>query len=424
MTRFALRLLALLATATAALAAEPSRGKYLATAGDCVVCHTVSEGEPFAGGQKMATPLGAIYSTNIPPDRETGIGDWTFEDFDRAMRTGVARDGRRLYPAMPYPSYARLTDGDMRALYAYFLDEVAPVRRWNTEPDIPVPLNARWPLAIWTLVGGGDAFRLDPRFDAEWNLGAYLVQGLGHCGACHTPRGWLFQEKSLDERGGSYLAGGDLDHWSSPNLRNDLNTGLGRWTREEIAEYLKTGRNRFGSAFGPMRDVVTYSTGKMSDTDIAAMAKYLKSLSPSIDRARPIFVYDARTAADLAARRFDAPGAATYVRQCASCHGEDGMGGGGLPPLAGNPAVLDPDPTSLLNVVLNGASALATKSGAAGDAMPQFRGLLGDAEIAAVVGFARSSWGNRAAAPAADAVAKLRAATSPGDERTVIRFMR
>jgi len=309
-------------------------------------------------------------------------------------------------------------------LYDFFLASVAPVRARNTPSEIAAPWNQRWPLAAWNLVGAGAPFRPDPAFDDEWNRGAYLVQGPGHCGACHTPRGWLYQEKGLDEKSGAFLSGAYIDGWSAPNLRGDLNSGLGRWTSEEIAEYLKTGGNRFGSAFGSMRDVVAYSTRWLTDEDAKAIAKYLKSLSPSIDRARPVWVPDARALGALAARKFDQPGAATFTRQCASCHGLDGAGGGGLPPLAGNPAVLDQDASSLINIVLNGAPALEAEPARSGGAMPQFRTFLSDRDLADVVTFVRSAWGNHAP-PATDAqVAALRTATTLGGERTLIRRMR
>ena len=233
----------------------------------------------------------------------------------------------------------------------------------------------------------------------------------------------LLQERGLDERSGAFLAGGALDNWSSPNLRGDLNTGLGRWTQDEIAEYLKTGRNRHGAAFGPMADVVNYSTSKLTDEDRLAIAKYLKSLSPSIDRARPVWVRDDRDEQMLLSRRFDGPGAATYVRQCASCHGADGASDGGLPALAGNPAVLDDDPTSLINIVLNGAP---TREGeeAGVAAMPQFRSFLSDRDIADVISFVRDGWGNRARPATQAEVAALRSATAGGAERVIIRQMR
>jgi mono/diheme cytochrome c family protein len=409
---------------TAALAQGLSKGEYLARASDCVVCHTLPEGRPYAGGLKMNTPVGAIYTTNITPDAETGIGRYSLEEFERAVRKGVARDGHRLYPAMPYPSYARLTDEDVRALYDFFMKEVKPVRQRPTPNDLAWPMTMRWPLAMWNWIGtDAGPFRPDDRFDAAWNRGAYLVQGPGHCGACHTPRGFAFQEKALDDRSGAFLAGGNLDNWSAPNLRNDLNTGLGRWTEEDVAKFLKTGQNRYGTAFGTMRDVVNYSTRFMSDEDVASIAKYLKSLSPSIDRTQPVWVYDNRTTEALTARRFETPGAATFQRQCASCHGSDGKGGGNLPALAGNPAILDPDGTSLINIVLNGAHPLDPEGLPEADWMPQFRTFLSDKDVADVVSFIRSGWGNRAAAVSPAAVEKLRKETALG-ERTVILHMR
>jgi hypothetical protein len=417
--------IATMAMATGSAGAqELSKGEYLSRASDCVVCHTLPEGRPYAGGLKMSTPAGVIYTTNITPDPETGIGRWSYEDFERAVRKGVGKDGQRLYPAMPYPSYARLTDQDMRSLYDFFMKEVKPVRQRPTPNELTWPYNMRWPLAAWNWLGTDDGtYKPDAGFDAEWNRGAYLVQGPGHCGACHTPRGFALQEKALSESSGAFLAGGNLDNWSAPNLRNDLNTGLGRWTEEDLAQFLKTGSNRYGTAFGTMRDVVNYSTRYLSDADVKAMAKYIKSLSPSIDRTQPVWVYDNRTTEALAARKFDAPGAATFQRQCASCHGSDGKGGGGLPALAGNPAILDPDGTSIINVVLNGAHPLDPEGLPEADWMPQFRTFLNDKDIADVVSFVRTSWGNRAAAVTAADVAKLRKDTELG-ERTVILQMR
>ena len=420
----ALAIAALSVPIAGACGQELSKGEYLARASDCVVCHTLPEGRPYAGGLKMNTPVGVIYTTNITPDPETGIGRYSYEDFERALRKGVGRNGQRLYPAMPYPNYARLTDADVRHLYDFFMKEVKPVRQRDTPNELAWPMNMRWPMAMWNWVGtDAGPFKPDERFDATWNRGAYLVQGPGHCGACHTPRGIASQEKALDERSGAFLAGGNLDNWSAPNLRNDLNTGLGRWSEEELAQYLRTGQNRYGTAFGTMRDVVNFSTRYLSEDDTAAIARYLKSLSPSIDRTQPVWVYDRRTADALEARRFDVPGAATYQRQCASCHGSDGKGGGGLPALAGNPAILDPDGTSLVNIVLNGAHPLDPEGLPEADWMPQFRTFLSDKDIAEVLTFVRSGWGNRAPTIAVADVENLRKATALG-ERTVILHMR
>src|SRR5215469_11026336 len=241
------------ATANAQQTAAPSsKGEYIARAGDCIACHSVRGGKAFAGGLRMGTPMGVIYSTNITPDPDTGIGNYSLADFDRAVRAGVAKDGHRLFPAMPYPSYAKISDEDVQALYVFFMKEVPPVKQANKPSDV-----SRWPLAFWNAIyrpKGVYAARADR--DAAWNRGAYLVEGLGHCGACHTPRGWLLQEKALDDRSGDYLQGAELDGWSAPNLRGDLRTGLGGWSQDEVVAFLKSGHNDKGVAFGSMLDVV------------------------------------------------------------------------------------------------------------------------------------------------------------------------
>src|SRR6266481_5362141 len=255
----------------------PSPGEYLARAGNCVVCHTVPGGRPFAGGLKMATPGGVIYSTNITPDKDTGIGSYTLEDFGRAVRQGIAKDGHRLYPAMPYPSYAKINDEDIRSLFDFFTKEVTAVSRRNEPSELAWPLSMRWTLALWSaFMGDSRVYRAEPQSGFEWNRGAYLVQGLGHCGACHTRRGWAFQEKALDQTQSGYLSGNQLDNWSASDLTGDHNTGLGRWTEKDIVDFLKVGRNRHGAAFGTMVDVINNSTQYLSDADLSAIARYLK----------------------------------------------------------------------------------------------------------------------------------------------------
>ena len=241
------------------------RGEYLARAGDCVACHTNGhKGTPFAGGLSMMTPIGAIYSTNITPDKEHGIGNYTFEEFDDAVRKGVRKDGTTLYPAMPYPSFARVTEEDMRAMYAYFMHGVKPVAQANRDVDIPWPLSMRWPLAIWRGMFAPDPQAFVAKADADPVIerGRYLVEGLGHCGACHTPRALTMQEKALsNDESDKFLAGSSapIDGWEATSLRGENREGLGTWSEAELSEFLKTGRNDKSVVFGGMSDVVEHS---------------------------------------------------------------------------------------------------------------------------------------------------------------------
>jgi alcohol dehydrogenase (quinone), cytochrome c subunit len=401
------------------------KGEYVARAADCVACHSVPSGKAFAGGLKMGSPLGVIYTTNITPDPETGIGTYTLEDFGRAVRHGVAKDGHRLYPAMPYPSYAKMTDEDIHALYDFFMKEVPPVVQRNRPDEIPSYLSFRWPLAIWNFVfTDGASYRAKSEHDAQWNRGAYLVQGAGHCGACHTPRGYAFQETALDESSPNFLSGAILDEWSAPNLRENTNTGLGGWSQADLFTFLKTGHNRDGTAFGSMTDVINNSSPFLTDDDLNAMAAYMKSL-PAVGANQAAYAYDAATATKLRAATFDQTGAAIYSTQCVFCHLDDGKGFSPyLPPLAGNPTVLDANASSLINIVLNGSWPLVVKGIPDAYRMPQFRVLLNDKQIADVVTFIRNGWGNHGAAVAAGEVASMRQTTDPTSDRIVILKMR
>jgi mono/diheme cytochrome c family protein len=388
-----------------------SKGEYLARAGDCVVCHTGPGERPFSGGLRMSTPLGDIYTTNITPDKETGIGDYSFDDFERAMRHGVAKDGHHLYPAMPYPSYAKVSKDDLRALYAFFMESVPPASRKNSPTEIRWPLNMRWPIRIWDKVfTGPQDFTPDPAHDATWNRGAYLVQGLGHCGSCHTPRGIFFQEKALNEQRAAYLSGGNLDDWFASSLRSDPDYGLQRWSTDDIAGFLKTGHNRHATAFGTMIDAINNSTQYLSDADLTAIATYLKSLPAN------------ETTVEAAN---SPPTDKAYIQQCAACHLADGKGHAPyIAPLAANPAVMDPDPSSLINITLNGSSRVVVEGMPDAYRMPQFRVLLNDEQIAEIVSFIRSSWGNKGGPVTADQVAKIRANSSAASDAVVILKMR
>ena len=424
--RFALALIVGTTVASAAQAASApdliAEGEYLARVGNCISCHSTVDGKPFAGGLKMAVPhLGVIYTTNITPDKKYGIGNYTFEDFERAMRHGVAKDGHMLYPAMPYPSYAKTSDDDLRALYAFFMESVPAADVPNKPSEIPAPLNMRWPLKIWNLVFlPHTAYTPDGTKDAKWNRGAYLVEGLGHCGACHSPRGVAFQEKGLTAHDKQFLAGAELDYWDASDLRGDSSAGLGHWSESDTATFLKTGHNNFGSAFGTMIEVVNNSTQYMTDNDIGAIATYLKSLSPA---GTPTMVATAGEQKTVAANAVGA-GADIYARNCASCHGFEGEGHAPyLPPLAGNPTTVDGNATSLINVALNGSARIVLHGMPDAYRMPQFRVLLNDRQLADVLTFIRSDWGHGAPGVTEQKIKALRAVTDPASDDIIILRM-
>ncbi len=381
------------------------RGEYLARMGDCVACHTSKGGTPFAGGLPMATPIGTIYSTNITPDKETGIGDYSFEDFDKAVRQGIAKNGQTLYPAMPYPSYAVVTEDDMRALYAYFIQGVPAIKQENKETEIIWPLSMRWPLSIWRGLFAPDV--VSPiktpesigNEDAILARGRYLVEGLGHCGACHTPRSITMQEKALNESEGSeFLSGSDapIDGWIATNLRGDKRTGLGSWSEKELTDFLRTGRNDRTAVFGGMTDVVEHSLQYLTPEDATAIARYLKSL-PAKDPTEQTFETDETVAKALWKGDDSKKGAALYVDNCAACHRTDGSGYTRFfPELKGNPTLLSDDATSLIHIVLTGDTLPGVKGAPTSITMPPFGWRLNDQQVTDVVNFIRTSWGNNA----------------------------
>lgn len=414
-------------SAAQAQAAGISHGEYVARLGNCVACHSTPEGDPLAGGLKMAVPmLGNIYATNITPDQQNGIGAYSFEEFDRVMRTGVARDGHRLYPAMPYPSYAKMSEQDMRALYDFLMNEVQPSSQANLPEEIEGIRDVRWAMGIWNvLTVDGDPYVPDSNQSDSWNRGAYLVQGLGHCGACHTPRGLMMQEKALDEGGSDFLSGAPLDHWMASSLNGDVNSGLGRWEAADVAEFLKTGHNKFGTAFGTMVEVINNSTRHMSDADLQGMADYLKSLPAQAESNAAPYTASNAEAEQLVGLDFSKTGSRTYYEYCSNCHVTSGAGYYPYqPPLAGNPVVMDRDPSSLINITLNGSLRVFTGQGPDVNDMPYFRTLLSDQQIADTLTFIRSSWGNNAAPVTAAEVAVIREATDPtrNDDIFVLRM--
>ncbi|MEL4015923.1 c-type cytochrome [Dryocola clanedunensis] len=405
-----LSLLALATLCSAAAHSEPTTsGQELAAAGDCIACHTAASGKPFAGGLKMSTPVGAVYSTNITPDKQTGTGEYSYDDFVKAVRGGVAKDGHNLYPAMPYTSFSKISDADMHSLYDYFMHQVKPVNQANKDTDIPWPLSMRWPLSMWNMVFHDDnVFQPDKGQSEQWNRGAYLVQGLGHCGSCHTPRGIGFQEKALDQHDDAWLTGGTLEDWHAPDLTGNAREGLGKWSEQEIVQFLKTGHTDSSAAFGSMSDVVVDSTQHLSEGDLKAIAVYLKSLKSSDPKAVAPKA-DTATAAALTKGDMSRPGAQEYMDNCAACHRIDGQGyAKTYPALAHNSVVLSNDPSSLISVVLRGGTTPVTKDATTGLAMPDFAWRLDDQQMANLLTFVRSGWGNNAPAVTAGQVKDIR----------------
>lgn len=393
---------------------EPSqalidKGEYLARLGDCTSCHTSDPKHPFAGGLAFNLPIGTIYSPNITPDVKDGIGSYTLQDFDNAVRYGVRKDGKSLYPAMPYPDYSIIKEEDIEALYAYFMHGVKPEAIANHAENISWPLSMRWPLTAWRILYSPTPVPFDDASykDPEISRGAYLVQGLGHCSSCHTPRGLALNEEGYDESNPHFLSGSNepVDGWMPINLRGDDITGLGRISAEDLAMLLWTGRSEHNAVFGGMREVVDNSLQYATKEDITAMAKYLKTLPP-VNPQNPPYVYDEATHKALAAGDDSARGASVYLDSCAACHRTDGLGYAEVfPALAGNPAVQDPSPLSLIKIISHGSTLHGTKHAVTTYVMPDELGTrLNEQDIADVVTFIRTSWGNQGKAVSVEEV--------------------
>ncbi|WP_196258663.1 cytochrome c [Pelagibacterium limicola] len=372
------------------------RGRYLATAGNCVACHTdiENDGIPFAGGRGLETPFGIIYSQNLTPDDETGIGHWTRDDFYRAMNEGVDRHGEHLYPAFPYVYFTIVTREDVDAIYEY-LRTLEPVQSVVPENELPFPLDVRQSLLGWkTLFFEEAEFVPDPDQSEVWNRGRYLVDGLGHCGACHTGKNALGGDQE-DE----YLRGGTLENWYAPNIRGGLNGGISHWEIEDIVDFLGVGRARHTAPMQRMGEVVGLSTQYLTEGDLEAIAVYLKSLD---DRAPEV-------PDPVDEDRYQA-GKAIYFDNCAACHAADGSG---VPyifaPLDGSNKVTAEDPSTMLRVILGGAKAEPTDLAPGPLAMPPFAWKLTDEQIADLASYMRQAWSNSAGAISPDAVADMRA---------------
>jgi mono/diheme cytochrome c family protein len=377
---------------------EIQRGRYLAITSDCVSCHTVPGGRPFAGGRPIETPFGNIVAPNITPDLETGIGAWSEGAFDAAVRKGVRPNGARLYPAMPYNAYTKMSRDDVRAIRAY-LNSVDPVRNAVIADTLPFPFNIRATMRIWdALYFQQGEFKPDPSKSAEWNRGAFLVDGPAHCGACHTPKTLLG-----GDRADLYLQGAYLQGWSAPDITNDKRTGLGNWSEQDIASYLKTGHNGITAATGPMAEAVSLSTSHMTDADTQAIASYLKSL-PGKDGSDTPLPADSATMSS---------GNAIYRDQCSACHGIEGKGIAKLfPSVASSSMVRSNDPTTVIRIVLRGARSVATSAEPTAPGMPSYGWQLDDGEVAAVLNYIRNSWGGAAPAIDANDVSRVRSDTA------------
>jgi mono/diheme cytochrome c family protein len=343
-------------------------------------------GQPFAGGRPIETPFGVVVGANITPDRETGIGAWSDELFLSALREGKGHGGLLLYPAMPYPYYTKVTERDALAIRAY-LNTVTPVHNAVVSNKLPFPFDVREEMTVWnSLYFKSGEFEPDPKKSAEWNRGAYIVEGLGHCGACHTPKSTLGGDDNTHA-----LQGYALQGWFAPNITNDSERGLGGWSIADIVSYLKTGHNPATASTGIMAEEITLSSSQMTDADLTAIATYLKSL-PGQTGAAP---------APASAPEAVAAGGAIYADECSACHGPDGKGVPYLfPSLAGSPNVRSADPASLVRVLLEGARSVATTGEPTGPGMPSFAWKLNDDQAAAVLTYIRNSWGS--SAPAVD----------------------
>jgi mono/diheme cytochrome c family protein len=374
-----------------------ARGRYLTVLGDCAGCHTSAHGPAYAGGLPFNAQFGTVYSTNITPDRKTGIGDWTADQFYRALHDGIAANGRHLYPAFPYAYFTRITRQDTDDLFAY-LKTLKPVHQPPTPNRLIFPFNIRWGLTFWNwLYLDKTPPRLPANASPQWKRGEYLVNGLGHCAGCHTPKDILFGDKK-----DKALTGSVVDNWFSANLTGGDVDGLGKWSHAELVKYLATGRNTYATAAGSMQEKVTSSTSHMSDSDRAAIATYLKSLAPrKLAVAKPPHPDQMRA------------GEVVFVQHCVICHQPPGKPDqpGTLPDypkLAGDTLIMGRDPTTVLRIILEGAPSPVTPNQHTTFSMPSFATLTDD-EIADAATYIRNSWGNSASPVAAGDVKRLRA---------------
>ena len=379
------------------------RGQYLAAAGDCFACHTTRGGEAYAGGLEIPTPFGSLYTPNITPDRDTGIGAWSADDFWRAMHEGRSRDGSYLYPAFPYTNYTKVTREDSDAIFAYLMS-LKPVARKNRAHEMGFPYSQRQLMAGWrALYFKPGVYQEVPTQSKEWNRGAYLVEGLGHCNACHATRNVLGAIAADDDYSGGLIP---VQNWFAPSLTSSRDTGLGDWETRDIIDLLRTGISARGAVFGPMTAVVFHSLQELSLTDLTAMAVYLKSQaekpapSAGMMRSGPT---DVQVAALLKS------GAKIYADHCESCHQKDGQGVLRVyPPLVQSQTTRSRSAVNAIRIVLNGGFPPSTEGNPRPYGMPPFYQELSDEQVAAVVTYIRGSWSNRGSPVTAVEVARAR----------------
>lgn len=380
------------------------RGKYLTVAADCQACHTAKGGTPFAGGLAFKLPFGTIWSPNITPDKETGIGAWTDAEFIAAVREGKGRKAR-LYPAMPYTSYTYLTDADVTAIRAY-LATLAPVRKQRPKLTFSWPYNQRWLMGIWGALFNPNE-RFEPNIDRspEWNRGAYLAEALGHCGECHTPRNLAQAMNNRKKYAGAVAAG-----WRAFNITSDKTSGVGGWSDAELIQYLSQGHAPGrGTAAGPMGEAVDLSLSKLTRSDIAAIVTYLRSIPAISTGDEPRLAGPApATHVDASADQHAPLGKKIFEGACIGCHNWNGKGAlTGLATLTGSRAVNDPEATNVAQVIIRGAS----RSTANGQSvMPAFGSIYSDAEIAAVANYVTARFGSKPSSVTAKDVRALREA--------------
>ncbi|SEG76265.1 cytochrome c [Marinobacterium lutimaris] len=408
--------------AMAAASDDPAviaKGEYLAEASDCTACHTQEHGgKPFAGGKAIHSPVGEIFATNITPSKQFGIGNYSEEQFANALRNGVAADGSRLYPAMPYTAYAKLTDEDIHALYSYFMHGVEPVDNPTSETVLPFPMNLRFSMAIWnTLFHDNKPHEDDPSKSAEWNRGRYLAEGPTHCSTCHTPRGFMMQEL-----GDQNLAGAQVGPWYAPNITPDDVSGIGSWSKAELVEYLKTGRiEGKAQAAGSMAEAVTNSFQHLTDEDLNAIAEYVMSV-PAINNASENRFNQGEAGNQLAQFRgkaFDAEteaeGARIYSGNCAACHGYNGQGtaDGYYPSMFNNSVTGEENTSNLIAAIIYGVHRETEAGGNVfmppfGD-QPNALNSLSDEQIATLSNYLMDSYGLASAEVTPEQVAVIRA---------------